>query len=306
MFNPIDLQIQTTASDGKHAPAECVKMAKQNGVHRIAITDHDTVAGVPEALAAGKDFGVRVIPGIEISIQEHGMHLLGLGIDIENAALLDALRKAGENRIAAAKQMVENFQKDGFAVSWEDVLREAGPSAVIARPHIVSAIMKRLENQERLQGVSTKHEFFQKFFQDTSPYYVRASTFTPAGAIELVHGAGGVAIWSHPPVPEFVGDCPALEAFLKELIGYGLDGLELFSPSHTEADAACLEELAGRHALLRTAGSDFHEAYDAAEKPWPRTAATIGEFPTYGRPLDGILPALDRAMEQRRAVARGQ
>ena len=76
-MNPFDLQIQTTASDGKHSPRECVKMAKENGVLAVAITDHDTVAGVAEAVAAGRELGVRVIPGIEISIQEHGMHLLG-------------------------------------------------------------------------------------------------------------------------------------------------------------------------------------------------------------------------------------
>lgn len=305
MFNPIDLQIQTTASDGKHSPAECVRMAKQNGVHAIAITDHDTVAGVAEAVAAGDELGVRVIPGIEISIQEHGMHLLGLGIDTQNQPLLNTLQQAAENRLNAAKQMVENFQKGGFALDWEDVLTEARGSSVITRPHIVGAIMKRPENRKWLEGITTKHEFFQKYFTDESRYYVRASTITPPGAIALIHGAGGVAVWSHPPISEFVGKCAELEKFLQELIGYGLDGLELFGPSLTEADFVCLEKLASRYNLLVTAGSDFHERHDRTDEPWPRSAATIGDYPTYGRSIDGVIAALDHALARRGRVAGG-
>ncbi len=305
-MNPFDLQIQTTASDGKHTPRACVAMAKQNGVHTIAITDHDTVAGVPEALAAGRELGVRVIPGVEISLHEHGTHLLGLGIDIQDRSLLDVLRQAAANRLDAAKQMVENFQRDGFAVDWEDVLDEAGGSSVITRPHIVSAIMKRPENSSKLEGISTKHDFFQKYFTDTGPYYVRASQINPREAIGLVHQAGGVAVWSHPPVPDFVGKCGELGAFLKELIACGLDGLELFGPSLSDADAACLAALAGRYQLLVTAGSDFHEALPPTDKPWPRSATAIGEYPTYGRSLEGMLERFDAAMAERRRPVAGR
>ena len=301
-MNSFDLQIQTTASDGTHTPRECVEMAKKNGVYTIAITDHDTVAGVAEALQAGEELGVRVIPGIELSLRTHGMHLLGLGIDTTHRPFLGVLAEAAENRKRAAAEMVRRFQADGFSVSWEEVLREA-KGAVVSRPHIVSAIMKRPENAEKLRGITTKHDFFQRYFTDTSPYYVRASVLEPLPAIELIHAAGGVAVWSHPPIPDFVGDCSGLEAFLKELIGWGMDGLERFGAFLTEADADCLESLTARYPLIVTAGSDFHEAYDPAGKPWPRTAATIGEFPTYGRSLDGILEALDRAMERRRVLA---
>ena len=305
-IHPIDLQVQTTASDGKHTPAECVQMAKEKGVAILAITDHDTVGGVGEAVRAGMELGVRVIPGIEISIQEHGMHLLGLGIDIENAALNSVLRQAAENRLAAAKQMVSLFQKSGFAVDWEDVLREATGASLITRPHIVSAIMKRRENKAKLEGIETKHDFFQKYFTDQSPHYVRASTITPADAIRLVQGAGGVAVWSHPPIPNFVGDCDALEALLKELISYGLDGIELFGPFLNDADMRCLETLSSRYQLLTTAGSDFHEAYDPSGKAWPRSASTVGEFPTFGRTLDAasIIAALDTKIAER-GVAHG-
>ena len=297
-LNDFDLQIQTTASDGKHTPAECVRMAKENGVRTIAITDHDTVAGVAEALAAGEEMGVRVIPGIEISAQDHGMHLLGLGIDTKDRALRAALARASESRTNAAQEMVRRFQEGGFAVDWEDVLREAG-EAIITRPHIVAAIMARSENREKLAGIATKHDFFEKYFGKESPYYVRGSQITAKQAIALVRGAGGIAVWSHPPLPDFVGKCNELEAFLRELIGWGLDGIELFGPALTDADFACLEKLAASYGLLRTAGSDFHEASAVSGKPWPRSASTIGDFPAFGRDLGGIMEKLDSAMEER-------
>ena len=302
-MNPIDLQIQTTASDGKHSPAECVEMAKQNGVHTIAITDHDTVAGVPEALAAGAKFGVRVIPGIEISVGDHGIHMLAIGIDIENDALRAAMERAAESRIRTAKAIVEKLNGGGFVVTWEDVLREAA-GAVVVRPHIAEAVLKRPENREKLGGVTTKREFFETFFSDQGPYYVRHSTVTARDTIRLIHDAGGVAVWSHPPIPEFVGQCAVMEEFLKELITYGLDGLEVFSPSHTESDTACLDGLAERYHLLRSAGSDFHERHNRIDEPWPRPASTIGDYPTYGRSIDGIVGGIDQAFAGRR-IARG-
>ncbi|RJQ37233.1 PHP domain-containing protein [Candidatus Parcubacteria bacterium] len=303
MTHPFDFQIQTTASDGKHTPAECVRMAHENGVGVIAITDHDTVAGVREAQAEGMRLGVRVISGVELSIQEHGMHLLGLGIDIDHAPLVAALARAAQNRLAAAQEMVKKFQAGGFAVTWEEVLREAG-DAIVTRPHIVAAIMKRPENADKLSGITTKHEFFEKYFSDKGPYYVRASTLTPREAIALVHAAGGLAVWSHPPVPDFVGKCAELGSFLNDLMGYGLDGVEQFGSALTDADCACLEMLSRQYSLIRTAGSDFHEANPAApDSPWPRSARTIGEFPTFGRSLGGIVEAFDDALARKRSVA---
>lgn len=300
-MNPFDLQVHTTASDGKHSPSECVRIAKENGCSVIAITDHDSVAGVAEAIAAGTERGVTVLAGVEISIQEQGMHLLGIGVDHEHKTLAAVLGQAAQNRIIAAKQMVENFQKDGFAVSWEDVLNEAGEGAsIIARPHIVGAILNRPENKTRLAGIKTKYEFFQKFFTDASPYYVRGSTITPEEAIATVHRAGGIAVWSHPTVPNFSGNCVLFEDFLKRLLPAGLDGIELLSPALEECDLPCLERVGGTYALVSTAGSDFHEQ-SAASGPWPRPAATIGDYPTYGRALGGMLERVLGAIEKRRS-----
>ena len=161
--------------------------------------------------------------------------------------------------------------------------------------------MKRPENEQKLRGVTTKHEFYERFLPNSGSSYAPAASIRAREAIDLIHDAGGVAVWSHPPIPDFMDDCTALEEFLKELISYGLDGVERFGPFLTEVSVVCLEVLAARYQLLITGGSDFHERYDPAGKPWPRSAATIGEFPAYGRSLDAILPALDAAMAKRQS-----
>ena len=304
-LNPFDLQIQTTASDGKHTPTECVRMAKENGVTTIAITDHDTIGGVAEAVAAGEQYGVEVIPGIEITAQDHNIHILGFGIDTEYPPLVAALAESAQGRLRGAEEMVRRLQADGFVVPWEDVLAKV-KGAVVTRPHIVDVILERPENRSKLGNVTTRDGFFREYFSDDSKYYVQRSHISAKDAIVLIHDAGGVAVWSHPPIPDFWEDCAGIAIFLGELVSSGLDGVELFGSTITEPMMQCLEGLVMRYELLITGGSDFHYRYDPEGKPWPRSATTIGEYPTYGRSLDGILERLGAAMEaRRRAVASG-
>lgn len=307
-MNTIDLQIQSAASDGIHTPREIVMMAKEAGVFVIALTDHDTVAGIPEARAAGEATGVRVIPGIELSAEEHDIHILGYGFDYTDAALIAVLEKSRQSRIEGAKIMVEKFQEAGFSITWEDVLRESAGGSTIGRPHIVRAIMGRVENKEKLAsaGVVTAHDFFEKYFKNNSSFYVPRAHISARRAIETLHGAGGVAIWSHPAIPDFTGGkYGELEVFLKELIAWGIDGIEVFNPSHAEDDVEFLNGLAAEYSLIRTAGSDFH-----AKGPHPRdpisglhSADSIGDYETYGFSTEGIIQKLDEAIEKRRQGA---
>lgn len=301
MQNTFDLQIQSTASDGKHTPAEIVGMARDLGLPVIALTDHDTVTGVDEAMAAGVEQGIRVIPGIEISVEEHGAHLLGYGIDQREARLLDALEQSKQGRIEGAKKMVENLRVAGFAIDWDDVVAQA-TGAVVARPHVARAILGRAENRDKLAGITTSHDLIQKYLTDESPYYVRRSHISAADAIALIHGAGGVAVWSHPAL-HFRSDPDGLEQFLRELIAWGIEGVEVFNPSQTEDDAEFLQGLAIKYRLLRTAGSDFHEAGDHAADPESglHSARTLGDFETYGFSTDDILSRLDDAMRQKKS-----
>lgn len=307
-MNVIDLQIQTTASDGKHSPRECVQMAAEQGLRVIAITDHDTVGGVEEALNAGEEFKVRVIPGIEISVEEHGAHILGFGIDHQNQKFLEYCEEAKRRRIEGAQKMVENLKNAGFIVEWNDVLKEAA-GGVVARPHIARAILNHPENQEKLGGTSTVHEFIEKFLGNESPYYVKRSHIASKDAIILIHEAGGVAVWSH-PVIHFQNDYDSLEKFLNDLLGWGVDGVEVFTPSHREDDVEFLLGLVQKYKFFKTAGSDFHER-GQEKKAVPteqgvvelHSADSVGDYPTYGFSTEGIVEALDEVVKKRRVDA---
>lgn len=310
MSNTFDLQIQSTASDGKHAPAEILEMAKENGLNTIAITDHDTIGGVEGALKAGGELGIRVIPGIEMSVEERGAHILGYGLDYKNSELLAELERFREGRIEGAKKMVENLRNAGFVVEWEAVLREA-TGGVVARPHISRAVLNRPENKEKLGGISSVHDFIETYLQNRSPNYVKRSHISAKDAIELIHKSGGIAIWSHPAIhfkpqesrgesAEQLTDYEALENFLKELISWGVDGVEVFNPSHTEDDAEFVNSLAVKYKFLRTAGSDFHEKAVSARSPDGLHAAEhLGDYEIYGFDTVDIIPKLEEAMKKR-------
>ena len=295
-MNTIDLQIQSTASDGKHSPTEIVAMAKELNLGVIAMTDHDTVGGVQEALDAASGVGVRVIPGIEMSAEEHGLHVLGYGINHRDGNLLKELEGFKQGRIDGAKQMVENLKRAGFVVDWHDVEREATGS-VFARPHLARAILKRPENKQKLGTISNTHDFIEMFLSNESPLYVHRSHISVNNAIALIHSAGGVAVWSHPAI-HFRENYEALEKFLQEMVGWGINGLEVFNPSHTEDDAEFLQCLCAKYRLLRTAGSDFHEKAEHKADPISglHSARFLGDFETHGFLIDDIISRLDEAM----------
>ena len=300
-MNTFDLQIQSTASDGKHTPSEIMGMARESHLAVIALTDHDTVAGVEEAIRAGTEQGVRVIPGIEISAEERGVHILGYGIDWHNAGLLEELEKSKQGRMAGAKKMAENLKAAGFAIEWEDVAAQA-TGAVIARPHLARAVLSRAENKEKLGSITSTHDFIEKYLTDDNPNYVRRTHIGGNDAIALIHGAGGVAVWSH-PVVHFEGNYEELENFLRELTAWGIDGLEVFNPSHTEDDAEFINGLAVKYHLLRTAGSDFHEKGDhAADARGLHSARTLADYETYGFSTDDIIQRLDDAIRNKKLV----
>ncbi len=305
-MNTIDLQVHSNASDGRHSPSEVVAMAKERGVQVISLTDHDTVAGLPEAIKAGQELGVKVIPGIEISAEEHGIHLLGYGLDYKNAELLVLLEEAKQNRLAGAKKMAKNLKQAGFVIEWEDILKEAVSAAVIARPHLARAVLHHSENKEKLAGISSVGDFINAHLSDTSPNYVKRNHINAVSAIRVINRAGGVAIWSHPPLPDFgegEGKYEELEKFLLQLIGWGLQGIEVFNSAHAEDDTEFLVSLGAKYKLLYTAGSDFHEkglaTLPKAELP---SAITVGDYETYGFSTEDIVFKLEEAMQARKIV----
>ncbi|TSC73966.1 MAG: phosphotransferase domain-containing protein [Parcubacteria group bacterium Gr01-1014_44] len=300
-MNKIDLQIQSTASDGKYAPAKLVEMAKENGLDTISITDHDTVGGVKEAADKGRELDIRVIPGIEMSVHldKKELHILGYGIDIENLRLLDNLAHFQDDRIRRMRRIVENLQKIGFKITFEDVLKQA--KGTMARPHVAMAAMANPENKPLLVGINSVHDFIENYLVPGKPGYADREYVPAKEAIELIHGAGGVAVWSHPAI--HFDNFDQLEEALQKMISFNIDGLEAFSPSHTKENAEKLLELAKKYELIFTAGSDFHQETPNRETPdGQRPAQTVGDFDTFGYNTDSVIPELERIIRKRNEI----
>ena len=301
-MNKIDLQIQSTASDGKYAPAKLVEMAKENGLETIAITDHDTVNGVKEAIDKGDELGVRVIPGIEMSVHldKKELHILGYGIDIENSRLLDNLARFQDDRVRRMQRIIENLQKMGFKITFEDILKQA--KGTMARPHVAMAAMANPENKPLLGGIDSVHSFIENYLVPGKPGYADREYVPAKEAIELIHEARGVAVWSHPAI--HFDNFDQLEETLRKMISLNIDGLEAFSPSHTKENAEKLLELAKKYELIFTAGSDFHQETPNRETPeGQRPAQTVGDFNTFGYNIDPVIPELDRVIKKQNQTA---
>lgn len=243
----IDLHIHTHASDGQFSPTEVVQMAVSGKLDVIAITDHDTVAGVDEAIAAAAGLPLQVVPGIEMSTREgpYEIHLLGYFIDPHHPAMTRHQEEAIERRIGRMKQMVANLNELGLQVDYEDVVRAAGPDvSTIARPHLARALLER--GQTRYYG-----EAFERFISDQGPAFVASDFPGVHEAIDAVHAAGGVAVWAHP-------DVAAFDQYIRTFAEWGLDGVECYRPNTPPVESHLFESVAESLGLFRTGGSDWH------------------------------------------------
>jgi predicted metal-dependent phosphoesterase TrpH len=246
----VDLHTHSTASDGARAPADVVRAAKAAGLAALALTDHDTLAGVPDAAAAGAELGMRVITGVELSavegeIETHilGLHLSELG---ELERRLIALR---EMRVSRAARIVERLNALGIPVTFEAVLAEAAGGAV-GRPHVARALIAG--------GWATDfREAFERFLGNGKAAYVAKDRLPMSEAIGLIQRAGGLAILAHP------GSGGTRER-IAALASFGLDGVEILHPSHSWDDSQRLDALATEFNLVRSGGSDWHGAPDGA------------------------------------------
>lgn len=246
----IDLHTHSTASDGARAPADVVRAAKAAGLSALALTDHDTLAGLPEARAEGARIGVRVVQGIELSAVEglHETHILGLHLsDVsEMEHRLVDLRQMRMNR---AQQIVERLNVLGIPIRFEAVLKEADGGAV-GRPHVARAMVGG-------GWAVDLREAFEKYLGNGRSAFVAKDKLAMGDAIGLIHRAGGLAILAH---PAHSGTRERVAA----LIADGLDGLEVLHPSHSWDDSQRLDALAEEFTLVRSGGSDWHGAVDGA------------------------------------------
>jgi predicted metal-dependent phosphoesterase TrpH len=280
----IDLHAHTTASDGTLTPTELLQLAKSKGLEALAVTDHDTLAGLAEARRAGRERGIEVEAGIELGVEHKGrFHLLGYAFDPENAALNDRLTYIQDFRANRNRKMVEKMRAYGLDITWEEVEAEAGGD-LIARPHMALAL-------KRKGIVATTQEAFDLYLKDGGPCHVPKIKMTDEEAISLLLGAGGVPVMAH-PLTLNLGFGDELEAELRRLKRLGLGGVEVYYSSHGPEETAALSGIADRLGLVKTGGSDFHGE--------PKPNVRLGEV-IDGGPLPYAL--LDALREAAKAVA---
>jgi len=249
----IDLHAHTTASDGSLTPTELVVKASGLGLAALAVTDHDTVAGLAEAREAALAAGLELVSGVELSVEDDKgrFHLLGYGFDTNNPELAETLAALRVARAERNTLMAEKMKELGLPVTMDDVRAEAGEdSEVIARPHFAQALIKK-------GIVSSVQEAFDRYLASGKPLYLPKQGLTAHEAIALLHRAGGVAVMAHPGlVPQ---SASALAARVEVLTNDdGIDGIEAYYSQHSPADTERFLALAGRLGLLVTGGSDFH------------------------------------------------
>jgi predicted metal-dependent phosphoesterase TrpH len=268
--------MHSTASDGSRSPADVVRAAKAAGLVAIALTDHDSVAGLAEARAAGAELGVRIVNGIELSAVEgdHETHILGLHL-AEPGVLERALEDLRDMRQRRARQIVDKLVALGVLVTFDSVLQQAAGGAV-GRPHVARTLVG--------EGWATDvRDAFDRYLGAGRPAYVAKEQLDMAHAIAMIHEAGGLAVLAHP-------GAGGTRERLTALTALGLDGVEVKHPSHSSGDQTRLRTLSEQLGLVVSGGSDWHGAADG-----PRTIGMMQVPEDWLARQDARVAALGRA-----------
>ena len=246
----IDLHTHSNRSDGTFAPAEVIRLAAERDLQVVALTDHDTTDGLPEALAAGLDAGVEVVPGVELSAehQRTSVHVLCYWMDPEDAALQAELRRLRDDRYRRGELMVRKLEALGVPIAFERV-REIAGDATIVRPHLAQAMVEA-------GAVSTEKEAFERYIGDGGPAHVAKHALDPVDAVALIDGAGGVCVLAHPGMWGDQSSVP--EDLIERMADAGMRGLEVDHPDHAPEARERYRALAARLGLIATGGSDCH------------------------------------------------
>jgi predicted metal-dependent phosphoesterase TrpH len=274
-----DLQSHSRHSDGALSAAEVVKAAAAAGVQLLALSDHDTVDGVPEALATGAELGLNIVTAVEISAIDQGktdLHILGYCVDERDPTLAQRLEDYRSDREHRADRMVKALRELGYELDDSLLEQRIAQGKPIGRPHLAQAVVGHPANAERLtsEGLLEPSAFLVAYLIEGKPAFRSRTHPTIEEAVDCIHDAGGVAVWAHPfwDVPEADEVLASIERFS----GFGIDGVECFYPTHTEAQATLLADHCQEHGLLSTGSSDFHG-------PEHRQFSGFRAFSTYGR-----------------------
>ena len=269
----LDLQSHSTYSDGELPPAEVVATAVEQGVTTLALTDHDGIDGVAEASRAAADAGIALVPATEISCV-HGsiddMHMLGYWVD--TAAIAPPMERAQRERVTRAEEIVERLNAQGVSVSFDDAIAQAGDASSVGRPHIAKAAGVKPDEMGA---------FFEEWLIPGAKAFVSRRWPHAHEAIELIHGAGGVAVLAHPFWD--MDDPGEVAALIDDL---NVQGVECFYPAHDRAQTRFLVDYCRDRGLATTASSDFHG-------PSHKMFNSFGAYSTYDLGDPELPPRLD-------------
>lgn len=251
MIKKIDFHTHTTASDGIYSPRELIDLAVRNGLVAMAITDHDTVDGLSDAMEYARSIGFRLYPGVEFSIEyETGsFHLVGLDIDYRNEKLRDTVKRLAEYRSTRAHRIIDDLKSHGIDIPLDQVMAEADGGA-IGRPHIARVMVDH-------GYASNIKEIFKNYLVKGKPGYVKKVRIEFIEAVSLIKECGGIPVIAHPVSLE-CRDMIEFEELLKGFVKAGVEGMEVYSAMHTIELVEQYRVLAEKYNLLMSGGSDFH------------------------------------------------
>lgn len=250
-MNYIDLHIHSSASDGSFTPEEVVKLAKNAGLAAFALTDHDTVDGIEQALHHANQIGdINVIPGTELSCYygNREIHIVGLFVNHKDETFLSELQKLKDAREARNERMVQNFTDAGIQLTIEE-LKHGNPNSVITRAHFARVLTEKGYCKD-------KNEAFEKYLGIGCPFYLPKPKVTPEHVLKLITDAGGTAILAHPY--SYKLSKSEVETLLDYLIPLGLSGMECYYSTYDNGQVQELRSMALAKNLLVSGGSDFH------------------------------------------------
>jgi predicted metal-dependent phosphoesterase TrpH len=249
-----DLHTHTTASDGTFTPTELLSAAHSVGLKYLAVTDHDTLSGLPEAMRIAKEKDIRLIPGVELSVEGKPgkCHLLGLAFDPDHEELNRVLCELSQSRRERNERIANRLQNLGISVSMAEVTRIAPTGANIGRPHFALALVEK-------GYVRDVKEAFDRYLADDAAAYVTKDTLSPEAAIHLIHRAGGLCFIAHPGLLK-LAEHETYETRFRALRDLGMDGIEAYYSAYSPALTEQLLRLSERLGLMVTGGSDFHGA----------------------------------------------
>ena len=251
-MNTIDLHTHSNASDGTCSPTRVVEIALQKGLRAVALTDHDTVQGIDEALAAANAFGnqIQVIPGTELSVayKKGDIHIVGLFINHHNSGFQKMTSLLIQRRQERNEKMAANLQKAGIPITVEDLTKD-NPETVVTRAHFARFLVEK-------QIVPSVQDAFRKYLDTSTPYYVPREYIQPEEGISLIRHAGGVPVLAHPLHYNLAPN--ELEALIRRLVKAGLMGIEVMYSNHSTQDEFYARSLAKKYGLMPSGGSDFH------------------------------------------------